>query len=134
MFWLILAGLAAGMLGGMGMGGGTVYIPLLTEVFGVPRHLAQWLNLVAFVPMAALSLVIHGSNGLLDKKGFWWLLVPSAASCIGCSFLAIRTSAKTLSVLFACFLVAMGLWGTVGSIIKAVRDKKSATPIEPPDE
>ena len=56
MVWLIVAGLAAGILSGMGMGGGTVFIPILTEGLGVPQHAAQWLNLVAFVPAAVVSM------------------------------------------------------------------------------
>ena len=133
MVWLILAGVLSGILGGMGMGGGTVYIPLLTEVFGVPRHMAQWLNLVAFVPMATASLIVHGKNKLLDKHGFLLLLVPSAVSCLVFAFVAVKTSPRILSILFSIFLAAMGFWGLATSIAKAAKDKKKATPIEPPD-
>ena len=65
--WLA-AGLAGGLLGGMGMGGGTVLIPILTVLCGVPQHLAQSVNLLSFLPMAALSLPVHARDGLLDAR------------------------------------------------------------------
>lgn len=43
---------AAGLLGGMGMGGGTILIPALTIFLGVEQHAAQAANLIAFLPMA----------------------------------------------------------------------------------
>ena len=40
----LLAGFFSGMLGGMGMGGGTVLIPALTILFRVEQHIAQATN------------------------------------------------------------------------------------------
>lgn len=37
---LVLAGIAAGALGGMGMGGGTILIPVLTIFFDVEQKQA----------------------------------------------------------------------------------------------
>lgn len=59
------AGVFGGVLGGMGMGGGTVLIPLLTLFCGVPQHMAQSVNLFTFLPMSLLSLRVHA------KTGFW---------------------------------------------------------------
>ena len=42
---LFLCGVAGGLLGGMGMGGGTALIPLLT-LFGVPQAAAQGVPLL----------------------------------------------------------------------------------------
>ena len=49
---LFLIGFAGGVLGGMGMGGGTALIPLLT-LCGVGQAEAQAVNLLAFAPTAA---------------------------------------------------------------------------------
>ena len=73
----LTAGLAGGVLGGMGMGGGTVLIPILTMFCGVPQHLAQSVNLLSFLPMAAVSLRVHARNGLLDTKNVLWMVVPA---------------------------------------------------------
>ena len=55
----LLAGFFAGLLGGMGMGGGTVLIPALTILLGVEQHIAQATNLVAFLPIAVVYFKVH---------------------------------------------------------------------------
>ena len=83
----LLAGFAGGMFGGMGMGGGTVLIPILTVLCGVPQHMAQAVNLFSFLPMALLSLRIHSRNNLLDARGTVWMIVPATAlSVLGALF------------------------------------------------
>ena len=53
-FLLILAGIVGGIIGGMGMGGGTLLIPILTIFLDVEQKNAQAINLVAFIPMAII--------------------------------------------------------------------------------
>ena len=68
-YLFFLCGVLGGVLGGMGMGGGTALIPLLTLLLGVPQAAAQGVNLLSFFPMAALALTVHAKNGLLKKEG-----------------------------------------------------------------
>ena len=56
---LILLGFLGGIPAGMGMGGGTVTIPLLTLVGGVEQKIAQSANLFSFLPSGGASLLIH---------------------------------------------------------------------------
>lgn len=84
MFLLGLTGCLSGVLGGMGMGGGTILIPALTIFFSVEQKTAQGINLVAFIPMAIVSLVIHVKQGRVEKKGIAWIILPAAI----CSFLS----------------------------------------------
>lgn len=78
----LLAGFVSGLLGGMGMGGGTVLIPVLTLFFGVEQHIAQATNLIAFLPMAAFSLNVHKKKGLLKTDGVWWIVVPALLTSV----------------------------------------------------
>ena len=55
----IVVGLVSGIVAGMGMGGGTLLIPMLTIILSVNQKLAQGINLLAFIPMAIVSLFIH---------------------------------------------------------------------------
>ena len=59
---LIIAGLAGGLIGGTGMGGGTLLIPVLTLLCGFSQHAAQATNLISFIPMAAASLATQVSS------------------------------------------------------------------------
>ena len=60
-----LAGFAAGALGAMGLGGGGVLL-LYLALTGTGQLAAQGINLTFFLPIAALSLVLHRKNGLVE--------------------------------------------------------------------
>ena len=60
-----LAGFAAGTLGAMGLGGGGVLL-LYLALTGTGQLAAQGVNLTFFLPIAALSLVLHRKNGLVE--------------------------------------------------------------------
>ncbi len=102
-----LAGFFSGMLGGMGMGGGTVLIPALTIFMGVEQHAAQAVNLIAFLPMALFTLKVHKENGLLKTKGLLWIVLPAIVVSVGAGFLASLLPSEVLKKLFGAFLVAL---------------------------
>ena len=105
---LALCWLAGGVLGGMGMGGGTVLIPLLT-LFGVDQAAAQGINLVSFLPMAALALPVHAKSGLLRWEGLVPLVLSALAfSALG-SLLAARLPSALLERGFGGFLIVLAL-------------------------
>ncbi len=107
--WL-LAGVCGGVLGGMGMGGGTVLIPLLTLFCGVPQHMAQSVNLFTFLPMSLLSLRVHAQNGLLDTKGAVWMMLPATAlSALGALFVQ-GVAPGALRAGFGVFLCLLSLY------------------------
>ena len=60
--WYIIAGLLGGVLGGMGMGGGTLLIPILTIFLAFEQKNAQAINLLAFIPMSIVAIIIHIKN------------------------------------------------------------------------
>ncbi len=76
-YLFFLCGLLGGLLGGMGMGGGTALIPLLTLLCGVDQAAAQGVNLLSFLPMAAIALAVHEKHGLLEKRGIGLLVFPA---------------------------------------------------------
>ena len=104
---ILLYAFAAGLLGGMGMGGGTVLIPALTLLAGVGQHAAQAANLIAFLPMSAVSLRVHAGNGLLQPHGLLPVVIPAVAlSALGGIFAA-YTAPDVLRRLFGAFLIAL---------------------------
>lgn len=102
------------MLGGMGMGGGTVLIPALTIIFGVEQHVAQATNLIAFLPMAAFSLKVHKQKGNLQTEGVWWIVIPAVLTSVAGGLAAALLPAAVLKKLFGAFLVALAIKGAVG--------------------
>ena len=121
--WLT-AGIAGGVLGGMGMGGGTVLIPILTIFCGVPQHMAQSVNLLTFLPMSALSLRVHAQNGLLDTKGALWMMVPATVlSALGAVFVQ-GVASGALRVGFGIFLCLLSLYQFYGGWKSLLAKKK----------
>lgn len=99
------------MLGGMGMGGGTVLIPALTILFGVEQHVAQAANLIAFLPMAAFSLKIHRDKGNLDTEGVWGIVLPALVTSVAGALAAAFLPSAVLRKLFGAFLVLLAVKG-----------------------
>lgn len=120
----LLAGIAGGLLGGMGMGGGTVLIPILTIFCGVEQHLAQSVNLLSFLPMAIFSLKVHFANGLVDTKGILWLIVPAVLlSALG-GFFVKDLSGRFLRAAFGIFLCLLSLWQAYQGIMQIKKKKE----------
>ncbi len=108
--WYFLAGLFSGVLSGMGMGGGTVLIPILTLFLSMDQHAAQGVNMLAFLPGAALALFIHRRDGRLKAKTALPLLLWGVIGAIGGAFLATCLDAQWLKKAFGVFLIALALF------------------------
>ena len=106
---LALIGLAGGILGGMGLGGGTLLIPLMTLLSDVPQKTAAAINLIGFVPMAAIAVAFHAKNGLIDKKLVLPIVIPASAVCAVFSAVACDMDNRLLSRSFGIFLTAIML-------------------------
>ncbi len=126
-FILIAIGLAGGVIGGMGMGGGTLLIPLIAVCTDIEQHIAQAINLIAFVPMSVIALVIHIKNKLVDYKAFLWTALPAVALSVLAAYVSRLVGGKKLSMYFGIFLILLGLY-QLGSVIyarvKAGKEKK----------
>lgn len=103
------AGFCSGLLGGMGMGGGTILIPALTIIFGVEQHAAQAANLIAFLPMALLTLNVHKKNGLLKTEGLSPVVISALLTSVAAGFTAAFLPSVVLKRLFGGFLIALSV-------------------------
>lgn len=63
----VLAGLAAGLLTGAGIGGGTLLLVYLTNLGGMELRQAQGVNLIYFLITAPPALWGHFKQELVDK-------------------------------------------------------------------
>ena len=123
-FIFILIGLAGGIFGGMGMGGGTLLIPLLVTFTALSQHSAQTVNLVAFVPMAVVVLIIHIKNGLVKPKYLLTISLPATIIGIGSAILVRYIEDTELRRYFGIFLLLLGVYQLVCVIKKFIIDKK----------
>ncbi len=107
-FW-ILAGFISGIFGGLGMGGGTLLIPVLTIFLGFDQKLSQGINLLSFLVMAIFSIYIHYRNGYIVTKNIFWIIlfgvVFSVLGAVAMSFLP----SKILKMIFGVFLICLAV-------------------------
>ena len=122
-FLLILFGFLAGVVGGMGMGGGTVLVPLLSFI-DLPQKTIQAINLVSFLPMCSVALIFHAKNKLVETKHVLWLIIPAIIFAVVGAFVADVASNEVLRLCFAVFLIAVGIWQLVIAIKFIVKQKR----------
>lgn len=109
-FWEIVAGIIGGIVAGMGMGGGTLTIPILTIFLKYEQLRAQGINLVSFLPMAVVALFVHCKNKLVDFKNTWLLAVVGSVFSLAGALIANNISNSILKKFFAIFLIGLGIW------------------------
>ena len=122
-FLLILFGFLAGIIGGMGMGGGTVLVPLLSFL-DMSQKTIQAINLISFLPMCCVALVFHAKNKLIETKHVWWLIIPAIAMAVIGALFADKAENKVLRLSFAVFLISVGVWQLVVAIKFIVEQRK----------
>ena len=120
----IIIGIAGGLIGGMGMGGGTLLIPLLTLFTATDQHLAQAVNLIAFIPMSAVALIIHIKNKLVEFRFVPINALPAVTASVLASLLSKRVEGDALGMYFGIFLMCLGVYQLASAIIVLVKKKK----------
>ena len=122
-FLLILFGFLAGIIGGMGMGGGTVLVPLLSFL-DLEQKAIQGINLISFLPMCLVALALHFKKGLVKPKNILYIVIPAVVMATLGALLASDSQNKFLRIVFALFLSAVGSWQLVIAIRFQVRKSK----------
>lgn len=120
---IVAVSMLGGIVGGMGMGGGTLLIPLLTFAAGLDRHLAQAVNLFAFLPMSIAALVIHGKNGYVRLKSAVPIIVLAAIGTVCGSFLAAYAGGYMLRALYGVLLICLGVRGLIVTVVGIIKKR-----------
>ena len=107
--WFLVVGIVGGVLGGMGMGGGTLLIPLLTFFLDVSQKNAQAFNLISFIPMAVIALILHYKNKLIELKGMLALIISALITSVGGSLLVSLIEGDLQTKLFGGFLILLAV-------------------------
>ncbi len=108
-FLSILFGFLSGILGGLGMGGGTLLIPLLTIFLSYEQKLCQGINLISFLIMSLFSLIIHSKNNYLKLHGIVFIVFSGIIFSIIGSLLAGSISNNILKISFGIFLCILAM-------------------------
>jgi uncharacterized membrane protein YfcA len=103
---IVLLGAATGTLVSMlGLGGGLVYVPTLTLIFGLEQHISQGTSLVAIVPTQVAAAIVHHRAYRVDLAV---AAVMGGGGMVGAligAHVAFSLSAGALKVLFSALLI-----------------------------
>ena len=120
--FLLLVSCFSGVFAGMGMGGGTFLIPLLSLFFGVEQIVCQSTNVICFVFLAIICSVIYIKNKLIDFKVVICVAIPATIIASFSSIFAIRTDSNILQICFSCFIILVGIFYFIKTI-KLMKNK-----------
>ncbi len=121
--WNLLIAVLSGVFAGMGMGGGTFLIPLLTLLMNVPQNVAQCINLLVFVPMAVITIIIYAKQKLIDFKNWWIISIPACGVSTLGVLLAIQLPSNVLKIIFGTFIALIGIAQIISLIVNYVKNK-----------
>ena len=122
----VLIGVIAGIVGGLGMGGGTVLILFLSLFLGIEQHIAQATNIIFFVPTAIAAIMINLKNKNINLKiatpicfwGIWGAFIGS--------YISMKMNVNLLRKCFGIFLILIAIYQTYAYI----KEKKRHTNIK----
>jgi uncharacterized protein len=112
--WALPLGLGTGLLAGavsglLGVGGGSVMVPLLVLLFGFGQHLAQGTSLAVMVPAALAGSLQHLRHGHVDVRVAPVLALGVAGGAYMGGRMALALPNDTLRWVFAVLLVTTGV-------------------------
>lgn len=123
---LILISIISGMLAGMGIGGGALFVILSTIFLGFEQKYAQTINLIMFISVGLSATISNIKDKKIDfklvKKSLPFLFV---GALIG-SGIVKKISGEYLRKYFLYFLVVIGIYEIITSL-KRIKKAKNNT-------
>jgi uncharacterized membrane protein YfcA len=117
-----LLGLFTGFVSGLlGIGGGIVFVPIVTTLLGMPLKRALGTSLVVIAAIAIPGTIVHAALGHIDWAIFAVLVVGVIPGARLGANLALGVRERTLRILVGIFLFAVAIGYGVEEIVTLVR-------------
>jgi len=122
----IIFGIIAGIVTGLGMGGGTVLILLLSQFANLDQHIAQATNLVYFVPTSISAIIINIKQKNLDIKLAIKISIFGIIGAIIGAIIADKIPSQNLKKYFGAFIFIIALY-EIYQLYKGYKKKENKT-------
>lgn len=107
---LAVIGTAAGAFSGLlGVGGGSVIVPLLIVWLGFGEREATGTSMMAIVVIAALAVSLQAAYGNVDPANAALVGVPAIAGVVVGTAVQQRVPERVISLLFAALLIVIAV-------------------------
>ncbi len=117
MSWLDAAAIGAGFLAGVlsglvGIGGGQVFVPVMTLGFGATQVVAQGTSLAAIVPTAMVGGITHIRQRAVDLDAAVWTGAGGLLGGVVGALVAVHVAGPLLARVFGLLLIvsAVIMW------------------------
>lgn len=105
----LIVGTLLGFLTGLGVGGGSLLILWLTLVLEMPQTAARGINLLFFLPSAAISCYLRWKQGSVTLKKILPAIFTGCTAAAVFSLISTRIDLEILKKLFGVLLLATGI-------------------------
>lgn len=105
----LIVGTLLGFLTGLGVGGGSLLILWLTLVLEMSQTAARGINLLFFLPSAAISCYLRWKQGTVTLKKILPAIFAGCAAAAVFSLISTRMDLEILRKLFGVLLLATGI-------------------------
>lgn len=126
----ILIGFISGIVSGIGMGGGTILILLLSIFMNLDQHVAQATNLIFFIPTAITSVIIGIKNKNINAKEAWIIVASGIIGAIISANISSNLNVQVLRKLFGAFLIIIAIYEIYSWFNMYIKNKKGHTKIK----
>ena len=121
---LILIGIISGIITGLGMGGGSILILILTMYMFIEQHVAQATNLIFFIPTSISAIYVYFKNKNVDTFcGIRLLYMTIIGSALGAFFTKFVDS-EILKKYFGIFILIVGILDIIFTIRNKIKLKR----------
>ena len=104
-----VVGALLGFLAGLGVGGGSLLMLWLTLVLGMSHGIARGINLLFFIPTAAISCLFRKQQGTLQLKQMLPAILAAMAASAAGNMVASFVTLTLIKKAFGILLIFAGL-------------------------
>ena len=120
----IVMGILAGICTGLGLGGSSVLILLLTLFLNFEQHVAQATNLICFIPSAIISIIINTKKKNINFKNAIPFCVCGVIGSVFGSIVSGKMNVVTLRKFFGIFLFFICIYEIYSYYMLYIKNKK----------
>ena len=120
----IIFGFIAGNITGLGMGGGTVLILLLSIFMQLDQHIAQATNLLFFIPTSIASIVTNIKQKNINMNFAKTVSIFGIIGAVIGATISQRVSSYILRRTFALFILIIAFYEIYG-IYKSIKEEQN---------
>lgn len=119
---IIIFGIISGIITGLGIGGGTILILLLSVFYKTNQHVAQAINLFFFLPTSISAIMINIKKKNIDYNVAGKIVFFGVIGAIIGATIAQKMSSNNLRKYFAIFIIIIAIHEMI-DLFKEYRNK-----------